>query len=192
MAFYTTLSGMRAGRKVKPIYAKTQATPQAGQLKTVISVFPGMLLSGSINELIRCNTSIKPLGICSSNNYEVQDGDVSLWIPGYDSIISVSDYDKEFDWDSALESLGKVEEVYLGCDENARLTVVEGDNPTASFRLIGMENSNILVAGISEGGIEWDYNKPYEVIGKTLYASKEVGSYQDGIMTLDGKGLIIN
>ena len=158
--FYTSIDNVNINRTLKPLYAKTQATPQGWTWDTswntaTADVFPASVVYNKGNgEVSLCldATTHKPMGLCGNfiapvyGVNEIQGvGSVTVWVMGPDAMFEV--YSPAFD--TSASWITAEPDVALCANSVGKLTIAEsGDYPIA--RLIQVFPDYIIIAGLGE------------------------------------------
>lgn len=175
MAFYTDLKNVHRSRTIKPLYGRTQATPQAAKLRAdfrntfTADVYPGSVMTRvADNRVIPCDGTTTPYGLCGNwiaptlgideVTHGSGDWDVTLFVLGNDAVyrIEAPAFDSTADWIGAYNELKAGQAVYLKANKDALLTLEAAhQTQTANtvLRLIDVEAPGDKAGAIIVSGL---------------------------------------
>lgn len=175
MAIYTDMNHVHQSRTLKPVYGRTQATPQSVQLDsawdvTTADIFPGTVLTRLAGGKVTvCDGTKIPAGLSGNwlapafgideiriNSRE----DMAMYVLSPDAVFTVSKpaYDTTAPWADAKAALTSGKAVYLKSNTKGLLTVEMDGAGTAIattpsvnsvVRLIDFDGSSVItIAGL--------------------------------------------
>ena len=143
-------------RAIKPLYARTQATPQAmvfGKGKNV-GVKPGMVAAKNVGDVEANDGEMYQTGIFGSyGDKRMTDShvDATVWVLSAGAMFEIerSAIDPSAEWDGANDLLNQGKDVLVGSNADGLLTIV-ADTPVAKLVQVGkskivITNANRLV-----------------------------------------------
>jgi len=157
---------IRQNRTAKPLYARTQATPQAAFLAEdwdeSVDIYPGSVLTSLGKGIVTlCDASATPAGL--SGNFcapklgfnEVTNDygrEITLWVmtPAAQLEITAPAFDDAADWAGAEADLEAMKAVFLKSNADGLLTI-DGNaaTPLSVAQLVSVEGTNqIIVSGL--------------------------------------------
>lgn len=186
-------------RAIKPLYARTQATPQAmafGKGKNV-GVRPGMVAAKNVGDVEANDGEMYQTGVFGSyGDKRMTDSsiDATVWVLSAGAMFEIERraIDQTANWDGANDLLDQGKNVLVGSNDAGLLTIVT-DNPIA--KLVGVGKKTVVITNanrlVEEGGapaVKVNVSVEAPDMSGVAYQGKGLGTLTDNLaVTVTGQ-----